>query len=69
MQNSEAMGVLRAFSKFLKQSVVESDTPQGSPKELMLVARKMMPKFPQKLHYIGYSGDMEHLPREAAGTK
>lgn len=42
---------------------------QGSPKELMLVAMKMKPKFPQKFHYVGYSGDMEHLPIEAAGTK
>lgn len=35
----------------------------------MLVAVKMKPKFPQKLHYVGYSGDVEHLPIEAVGTK
>lgn len=62
-------GVLRAFSTFLKQSAVESDTLQGSPKELMLGAMKMKPKFPKKLHYVGYSRDMEHLPIVAASTQ
>lgn len=62
-------GVLRAFSEFLKKGVVETDTLQGSPKELMLGAMKMKPKFPKKLNYVGYFRDMEHLPIEAAGTQ
>lgn len=56
-------------TKFLKQGVVESDTLRGSPKELMLGAMKMKPKFPKKLHNVGYSRDMGHLPVEAAGTQ